>query len=192
MVSQSDDSIRTGVRVSESSKLQHGRHVRAITGAVCAHAGAISQIILAIRQLQTALQQVSRIVTGFVEAGERPTVQTDWGYGSWCYSAHPRQRAGSSPAQPPIRACCGRPRFPLQDEDGGAQNLWLRWRLRPCRSCRDRRSCGRRRRQPLHSCTLSISAAVRLLAQIGETRKNAQTTAVGGITVRLIQSPLAY
>jgi hypothetical protein len=62
----------TGVGIRESGKLENGRDVGLILGAKVAHVLALGQVIFAIRQLQSALQQIGHIVVRIIEAGGDP------------------------------------------------------------------------------------------------------------------------
>ena len=69
---QIDNALGAGVGVGESRELEHGRDVRLVLGANVAHALGVGEVVLAVGQLQSALQQVGGIVLGVVEAGRDP------------------------------------------------------------------------------------------------------------------------
>jgi hypothetical protein len=59
---QIKDSLGAGVRLRKAGKLQHGRNVGHVFCAGIAHARAVREVVLTVRQHESALKQISGIV----------------------------------------------------------------------------------------------------------------------------------
>ena len=75
---QLHDALGTSVSIRESRELEHGRDVRLILGADVTHTLAVGKVIFAVGQLHPALQQVSGVMVGIVEARSHPQSEQMW------------------------------------------------------------------------------------------------------------------
>ena len=67
-----DDTGGPNVRFGEGCQTEHGSDVALIEGANLLHFGRGVDVVVAVRELDAALEQIRRVVVGIVEAGGDP------------------------------------------------------------------------------------------------------------------------
>ena len=190
-VLQRDNALGACVRVGESRQLEHGRDVRLILGADVTHVLVIGQVVLAIRQLQPALHDVGGVVIGIVEAGSDPQSKQVRGM-----EVGVVQRVNISAQS--FSQSGGQLRLVADGGDGfqmrldRSQTLGFDAGLVHVRVVEiGNLACARAIGPPLLAAS-SISAAVRLSLKSASVENTPIRDRSGGISVRLIQSPLQY
>ena len=167
--------------------------VRLVLGADVAHVLAVGEVIFAIRQLQAALQQVGDVCSESIEARRHPQSKK---IRRMKIGVVQRVHVGAKGFAEGARQFA----LVMNRSDGiemrpqRREALRFDCRPRPCRSCIGRRSCALawNQRGALALGGLLDQRRGTLVAQIAELEKTPMPPRSGGISVRAIQSPLAY
>ena len=137
-----DDAGGAGFGVGEAGETEHGGDVKEIFGADFLHAVAGGEVVVAIGEFDAALEKVGRVVVGVVEAGGDPEAEDICGVEVGGVEGVDVGAEGEAEGVGEFvlgvdGLDVGEVRF------AGWRGRGIRWRLRPCRSGRGRRSCAR-------------------------------------------------